>query len=290
MGTSKDYGLPTTPDWTRAKRDVTSQSTNGNPAPIPPPPDPNDPNQPGPPFPAPNQPLQPLVIPPALAPQIDRMRQTFGKFVTAQYSGGGGGGAGGGGGEGGGGTRVVGQAARQIGTRTGQNLGGFVSAVASSGLTEAARQFGVGDLSGKSAREIALTLADALCDPGVTVPEVDARAAVGELMNDLLKGATTEEVETRLSAAATGPALADLLYGFFGNYIYQQFNRSFYKHLQEKNPARASQYLRDGRHCIKWLLRAEVRNIATANIQWSGAQGKAIVTGIMDATFRIFTG
>jgi hypothetical protein len=290
MGTSKDFDAPKTPPWRDLKRDITRNLPN--PAPLPRPPDPQAPDDGTGPEPDPDAPQAPgpPPIPRDLQPQVSRMSRTLGKFVRAQYGRGGGaasGGGGSGGAVGGGGAGDSG--ARQSAQRVGQNLGRFFSTVATEGVPVAAQEFGVATLEGKSTREIARRLTDALGGPATTTNDTDARNALTRLMNELLKDVPANQVPDRLEQVARGPDFANVLYRFFGYYIFEQFNRIFYARLQRLNQSSAAQFLKNGLHCIQWMLRSLTESIDVRRIRWSSAEGAKLVTDVMERIFRIFS-
>jgi hypothetical protein len=288
MGTSKDFDAPTTPPWRDLKRDITRNLPN--PAPLPPP-TPLPPDTPAEPTPdsTPSQPSGPPPIPPDLLPRVNRMSRTLGKFVRAQYGRGGGGGSGGGGGGAGGGSGSGDSGARRSAQRVGQNLGRFFSTVATGGVAAAAQELGIASLEGKSTREIARTLTDALGGPAATTNDTDARNALARLMNELLKDIPANQVPERLEQVARGPEFASMMYRFFGYYIFEQFNRIFYARLQRLSQSSAAQFLKNGLHCIQWMLRNRTGDTDIRQVRWSGAEGAKFVADIMENTFRIFS-
>ena len=159
-------------------------------------------------------------------------RSFVGKMAQSGRSGfgGAGGSAGGGrgrGGGGGGGTSV---------SYAAQGFGQFVSDVATKGLGEALRAVGLESLEGKTPKEIAVALLDALCGPGSTIDAVDLRNALSALITNLLVDAANfAETEQALIAAAG--SLGQLLQDLFGNYIYERFQTTMYAGLETAHGA-----------------------------------------------------
>lgn len=283
MGTSKDYNAPRTPEWGKVKRDVSNGGKN--PLPVPPPPIAPVPPQPLP----PDQPRQPNLLPPDLPPNlrsaVQRMNRTLGNFMRQQY----GGGSQGGGGTGSGPT---GTNARRTAVRVGSNLGGFFSAVGSSGAQVAAQQFGIANLLGLSAGDIVMALTDAVCGVDATTPDdVDARNAVARLMDETLTGLTPAEVAAALERIPTGNEFTRFIERFLALYVHEQFNRVFYSRLEARvGKDNAAQYLKNGLHCIEWMLRDRTSSLNVQSIDWNASQGEQIISGIMNDVFAIFTG
>jgi hypothetical protein len=217
------------------------------------------------------------------------MSRTLGKFVQAQYGGTGGGGSARGSGRTRGGAGPASTGARHSAQRVGQNLGRFFSTVATQGVPAATAEIGVASLEGKSTREVALALTDALGGTATTTNDTDARTALARLMNELLKNVIPTQVAERLEQIASGPEFVDMLYRFFGYYIFEQFNRIFYARLQRLNASSAAQFLKNGLHCIEWRLRNRTKNLDIRRVQWSGAEGARLVGEVMESTFRIFS-
>jgi hypothetical protein len=161
--------------------------------------------------------------------------------------------------------------------------------VATSGVTVATIKFGIGTLEGKSTREIAMSLTDALGGPATTMNDADARSALARLVNELLKDIPPLQVEDKLQQIARGPDFTSMLYRFFGYYIFEQFNRMFYARLQRLNQGSAAQFLKNGLHCIQWMLRNRTENIDIRRIRWGGQEGAGLVSEVMESTFQIFS-
>lgn len=284
MGTSKDYDAPRTPEWGNIKRDVSNGGKN--PQPVPPPPPQPVPPEPLPPDKQPQPNPLPPDLPRNLRPTVQRMNRTVGKFVRQQYEGGGGRGGGGAGG------RRTGTNARRTATRVGGRLGRFFSAVSSLGAQAAAQQFGIANLLGLSAGDMVMALTDALCGTDATTPDdVDARNAVARLMDELLKGLTPAEVAARLERVPKGNDFARLIERFLTFYIHEQFNHAFYARLLARvGENNTVQYLKNGLHCIEWMLRDRTSSLNIQSINWAGSQGEEIISGVMDDVFAIFTG
>ncbi len=277
MGTSKDYGAPRTPDWGNVKRDVTRGG--GNPEPIPPPhiPEPLVPDQ------IPQQ----VPPPPDIRRPLARMANTLSGFISAQYGGGTSSGSGGGTP----GNRATGNTARRSAQRVGRNLGGFFADVRDAGFQAAAERLGLGTLQGMSTKDIAMALTDRLVGPATTIDDVDARSALSRLMNETLKDLSPDEVVQALERIPTGNEFTRFMERFFAYYIFEQFNRIFYSRLVARvGEANAEHYLKNGQHCIEWMLRSHTERSDLASVDWQGPQGETVVNNIMESVFRIFTG
>jgi hypothetical protein len=178
----------------------------------------------------------------------------------------------------------------QAAQRAGRNLAGFASAVANRGLDQALREFGLGHLIGRSAKEIAFSLVDELCGDGSTLDEVDARNAMSDLNKEMLEDADTyEDVVARLGERMRAQSLGNLLLRFFGYYLYHQFLRSFYERLVRKHGGNTTDgFLGSIRRFIASKLRYETyeRNLVT--IDWRGSEGQRIINNVLQRTLEVF--
>ena len=126
----------------------------------------------------------------------------------------------------GGGSVGGGGAARSVAGR----LGGFITNVATVGLNEALRREGLADFIGRPVREVLAAILDRLGGPSSTIDEVDARAAMARLQNELLdKADDVQAVEELMTKEAEN--LGSLLERYFGFYLYELFCRVFFERL-----------------------------------------------------------
>ena len=175
---------------------------------------------------------------------------------------------------------------------TGQRLGEFISSVGQQGLEEAARQAGLPDLTGMSANEICLTLLDHLGGSANTVDEVDARNALSATLDEMLEDAETYQDVDELLEGLTGPeALEDLLHKFFSNYLFEQFNRTFYERLVERvGSVQADSFMQGIHEYIRSSIEARAQERDLSSVNWAGPEGEAIAEEILTETFDIYAG
>lgn len=175
---------------------------------------------------------------------------------------------------------------------TARRIGGFFSAVSQVGLAQTLIQYGLGSLAGKSVADVIFMLLDALGGPSSTIDDVDARNAASDLFRELFEEAQNEaDVKRILEQNSQGNLFADLLFRFFGYYLYEQFCRVFYDRLITRLDANRCQAFLDRiRDYILSALRLEVWNRDIAAIRWSGEDGKALADQILQGTFAVFGG
>lgn len=172
-----------------------------------------------------------------------------------------------------------------------QNIGGFLSAVADVGFREAFEQAGLGSLEGKSVSEIGYSLLDCLGGPSSTIDRADARAALRNLMNEILGNAENlEEVEEAMQTISQGESLVDIILKYFGYYIFEQFCSKHYADLINSiGNVRAGESIAAIQKYIFNALRHVTRHQDVRQIDWKGSQGQQIVEKICRDTLEVFS-
>lgn len=169
-----------------------------------------------------------------------------------------------------------------------QRIGGFISAVSEVGLAEALRREGLAELVDRPVQEILAALLNRLGGPASTIDDVDARAALARLQEELLRDAQTpEDVEQVLRAQAV--SIDVLLRDYFGLYLFEQFCRVFFERLvQRRGESKALGFLDDIKEFIKATLVNRVGRRAISKISWAGQEGSKLCSEIMQATLTVF--
>ncbi|MDO7854564.1 hypothetical protein [Hymenobacter convexus] len=266
MGTSTDYKSPSGTNWRGHKSRVTHAASSGT----------ND-----------SKKLEKVVgsfLSAAGAPATG----TGGTGTGSGSGGGGGSGGRGGGGRSGGGSRggVGGRAGRSAARR----LGSFAYTLGSQGLAPALQELGLGNLIGSNAESIQDALVDVLCEDGGLLDEGDARAAMDDSLVELLDGAQNyQDVETALTDSLSAANLREVLYRFFGNYIYRQLLRHHYERLLR---AQGQQSTEDFFQEVKSTIRSSIDEFTTQNpapvLNWSTHDVEGFITQVQEDIFDIF--
>ncbi len=185
-----------------------------------------------------------------------------------------------------GGTVVSGRAARAIAGR----LGGFISDVSRLGLEGALRNAGWTDLVGQPVQVVLSSILDRLGGRSTTIDDVDARMALSRIQDEYFAAASsTEELEKLLSDKVEQIDL--LLLDFFGYYLHEIFCRVFFERLvQRVGESQAYSFLKDIGDFIKSAIANRASGHELSRIDWTGREGKAIVSDIMEATLSVFGG
>ena len=178
----------------------------------------------------------------------------------------------------------------RAGQAVGRRFGSFASAVSARGLDEALREVGLERFIGKSSGEIARTLVDVLCEDGSLLDEVDARNAMSDLMKELLEGTKTyAEVKQVLQEQLQANRLGEVLFRFFGHYLYHQFIRVFYERIiQRRGQQKAEKYFRSIQCFISSALKNKTINRDLTRVNWVGQEGARLVQQIHQQTLKVF--
>jgi hypothetical protein len=216
----------------------------------------------------------------------------FGPKVSGGERGGGQGSARGGSGRGGGsGGGGGGRSGRTSGGARGvaAGVGRFVSDVAKVGLSNALEALGLKSCDGKSAAEVALALQEALGGPATTVDQEDLRAALGELMEELLSLADAfAEVEQAFREAAAN--LSHVIEKLFSHYIFQRFcTLNYHGVMNQHGPANAESFFASIRDYIAEKMNLTGVSKDLGGVNWSGAEGAQVVDSILSETIEVFS-
>lgn len=173
-----------------------------------------------------------------------------------------------------------------------RNIASFFSLIGQYGLRETLRRTGLEFLQGKSSDEILLTLLDYLGGSSSTINDVDARNALSSILDDLFDQAEDyEEIEMQLQEQASNNMLEAILHKFFGQYIFEQFCRTFYERLVARVGEEKAEAFLEG---ICDYINSRVDDISThqelGQIDWNGEQGLSITNEILEDTFEIYGG
>lgn len=279
MGTSRGYSAPTTGSWPPLKRQATQFGGGGGNQPLIPPGD-------GPPGPSP--PTSPFLSP----------QNLLGHYVRTLSESGQAGGSGSGGGHSGRthtqggsqGSTARAQGVSRAAIRVGRNLGSFVTSVAQSGLANTLREFGLGNLVGRPAKEVTIALIDRLAGPGTTMDESLARIALNRIRQELFATAkTAEDLERVLTQTLEQLEVVGLVMRFYSHYLFERFCRDFYERLVLKvGSEQTRRSIDEIRRTIFASLRAKVAGRNPTEVDWGGSEGHQLAERILEETLHIF--
>jgi hypothetical protein len=182
-----------------------------------------------------------------------------------------------GGGGGGGGTRGAFSSAK----KTARSLGLFLGRVASQGLDQTLRDFGLGDLVGRSASEVISGIVDALVGPGASLDEAVARVALVEVMGELYDEGNIA-YESLIDSWETGvdrDRCVELFELFLVEAIYQKMLSDLADRIEEHSDSVAMTRARELelRDYIKEMVRFDLRQNDPLQIDWQGQEGEELI-------------
>jgi len=171
---------------------------------------------------------------------------------------------------------------------TAARLGGFLAAVGQHGLDSALRAAGWDDLVGKPVKEVLRALLDRLGGESSTIDDVDARMALSALEKEYFDSAQTlEELEQLMQAQVEN--IEHLLQEYFGLYLYEVFCRVFFERIVQRS-GETKAYAVLGQ--IKDFIRQKLADLSAhrdlSKVDWTGSQGQALTTDVMESTLRVF--
>jgi len=172
------------------------------------------------------------------------------------------------------------------------NLGGFLSNVASSGFTEAARNLGLTLLVGQSVTSVLNAILNVLAPPGASNEEAVARRATAEVLTELFeRHAVEEQAIERLNsmsandvAAATEKSVAA--------YIYQRWLLELGKKIEEGaySDREAVRMEREVKEYVRHLVTIDLQGRNILTIDWNGVDGQQFCERIFQEAYALLEG
>ncbi len=191
------------------------------------------------------------------------------------------------GGRGGGG----GATARIRAATTGARLGHFLSSAASSGLSDAAQQLGLGDLEGRPLEEVLDAVMDRLCEDGGLLDDSARTEAMARILDDLSKGAeTVEEFDELLNSRAEN--LEEYLQIYFANVLAVNFEQKEGGIVREKiRQEECDRFFQQARELIRTLVNEELfQERDLASVDWGSSEAVSIADEINQEVLDILIG
>ena len=171
-----------------------------------------------------------------------------------------------------------------------QRIASFISSVANNGLDQTLIRENLSSLIGRSAQEFALTIVDRLSGDGSTLDEADARNALSDLINFILKDTETyEDVTKTFDEIVTEANLGILLAQYFGYYLFRQFCRVYYERLVTRHGRdKAESFINSIKEMISSLVSHQIYEKNIFRVDWSGVEGRDIINNILERTYSVF--
>lgn len=187
-------------------------------------------------------------------------------------------------------------AASAAGRSAAQRLGAFLAATAGGGLGPALAGAGVlgvpagartlADLAGRDPAEVLAALADTLADSGDTLEGAAARGAVLAVLEQFLADGGAG------LAALDADGVAGALRLFLVEYVYQRMLEQIGAQLQNGalTGSDARQLELDIRAFIEAVVNLELGDTDPLALDWTGAEGEAVVGRLLEATYGQLAG
>lgn len=171
--------------------------------------------------------------------------------------------------------------------KAGQALGSFLSGVASEGLDQTLRSFGLGHLVGKEPHDILSEIVDYICGNGGTLDEAIARSAVVEVLAEIFSedDDSYADLRDRWDAEFDADRIVELLSLFLAQAIFQRI-LSDLGDLFEKSAISASEAERKEKAVldfIKEMVAFELGEIDSLDFDWQGSDGEELIRRNVDA-------
>lgn len=171
-----------------------------------------------------------------------------------------------------------------------QRVGDFVANVREHGLKDALQNLGMESCEGKTPADIANFLADALGGPASTIDAVDLRAALSDLIENLMReAADLDAVEGSFNDAADN--IEEVIRDLFGFYIVERFATIMTASVDENQGVDITDaYLGEIRAYVDTRLQLIELERPLSTMDWRGAEGAATVDDILSRTQAVFGG
>lgn len=191
------------------------------------------------------------------------------------------------GGRGGGG----GATARTRAATSGARLGHFLSSAASTGLTYAVTQLGLGDLKGRPLDEVLDAVLDRLCEAGGLLDDSALTEAMARTLDELSEDAeTVEEFNKLLSVRADN--LEEYLQIYFANVLAINFEQKEAAFVREKiSREGCDRFFQEARELIRTLVNEELsQERDLGSIDWNSPEAISIADEINQEVLDILIG
>jgi len=172
--------------------------------------------------------------------------------------------------------------------KTVQNLGLFFNDISQNGLQQAVVDRGI-DIEGKTVDEIKEIFTDFFLLPAVDSDSICASLAVETVMNNLFDDISEgTDFEEYLSSVISTDKAKELVCGFYENYIYELFARTFFEDRTKKtNQSDAIEILDIVKSTIHEKLVTYQCSKNIKNIDFNSQNGSDFVQGILQEILEI---
>lgn len=169
----------------------------------------------------------------------------------------------------------------KLGIRTAQRLANFLGNISALGFTEALKEEGLADLTGKNAIEVLTGIIDKLAGSGKLLDQTIARSALLEVLAELFEKESDEynELERDLTASINSEKLVELIQLFIAEYIYQRVLSDLVDRIENKaiNSNEVKNREKELKEFIIRLVNFDLNNKDPLKIDWLGKEGNSLI-------------
>ncbi len=166
-------------------------------------------------------------------------------------------------------------------------LGSFLSTVARDGLAAAAREAGLGDLTGRPAAEVFAAIANRLTPSGSTLEEAAARRAVDEALQSLYVQYDLANQDISALEQMDADTVRGAIKESVSEYIYQRWLQELGDRLEENavSAQEAVRLEREVREYVSQTVQLDLQDVDVLNTDWAGQQGSGVVERIYQEAY-----
>lgn len=171
-----------------------------------------------------------------------------------------------------------------------KRISGFISDIGRFGFAEALNKQGLGNLIGKSAKEVMAGLIDYFGGNRNTRDEINACRAIQSTMEKFMQDAdTVEKIEATFKQILNPDTFQEFLLTFLGYFIFQEFCSYYEEFLNSRMSDQNSEnFINEVEMTIISAVKNKSLDIEFSKVDWKGEEGDDIVDEIMVKTVRIF--
>jgi hypothetical protein len=168
-------------------------------------------------------------------------------------------------------------------------MAGFLSNVSTGGFAAAVRQLGLASLAGRPAHDVMAAITNALAPRGATLADAAARQAIADTLAGIWEARGVADGGLDRLQAMTADDVRGAITESVSSYIFYQWvlelGRAIERRAVSTNQAITME--REMRQYIHDTLRLDLRGTDVLIVDWSGAQGQAIITKVYADAFAL---
>jgi len=171
-------------------------------------------------------------------------------------------------------------------------LGSFLARVSSGGIGAALDSLGLGRFVGRDAETVFTAIADALAPEGTDREQVSTREAINDTLVSLYEEYVLPDGNIAGLEAMTLESIREAIEASVAASIFHRWLGDLERRLEEKavSAAEAIRLERDIEAYIRDTIHLDLQGKDPLRVDWSGAEGQALVQGIYEEAYSILEG